>query len=243
MKKLLAILTISLLTLAGTAQQSTQDVIYLKNGTIVRGKIIEQLPNHGIKVYTDSRTMVEFKADEIEKTEKEKGGEDLIPQADNLPLNKGNMIIGGSAAIDYQKSIYDYGTGTSESHRFLIGIYPMADYFIDNNIAIGGKATISLTTGNGSTNFNIGVGPEVRYYFDSGILLKAETSLIYGTHDKDFSISVKPGVGYAIFLNSKVALEPCLIYEFSSEMWKSGSTDYKFKTNRFGIEVGLVIFL
>jgi hypothetical protein len=243
MKKLLAILTISLLTLAGAAQQSQQDVIYLKNGTVVRGKIVEQLPDHGIKVYTSNRTMVEFKADEIDKMEKEKGGEDLIPQADVLPLTKGNMIIGGSAAIDYQKTKYDFGMGTNESHRFLIGIYPLADYFIDDNLAIGGKATISLTTGSGTTNFNIGVGPEIRYYLDNMILLKAETSLVYGTHDKDFSISIKPGVGYAIFLNSKVALEPCLIYEFNSETWKSNSTDYKYRTNRFGIEVGLVVFL
>ena len=60
MKKLLLILTVFLISLAGIAQQSAQDVIYLKNGTVVRGKIIDQVPNQSIKVYTTNRSVVEF---------------------------------------------------------------------------------------------------------------------------------------------------------------------------------------
>ena len=243
MKKLITIFTILLLSLAGAAQQSVQDVIYLKNGTVVRGKIVEQLPNQGIKVYTSSRTIVELKSDEIEKMEKEKVGEDLIPQADNLPLSEGNMIIGGSVNIDWMGAKYSGGFSSDESKRFLIGPYPLAEYFIADNLALGGSATLSLRIGDGTTNFSIGIGPEVRYYFDWGLMVKAGTSFVYGTHDKDFSLLLKPGVGYPIYINSKVAIEPCLIYEFNSETWNVSSTEYKYKSNRIGIEVGLVVFL
>lgn len=243
MKKILIFLALFLLSLTGAAQKSTQDVIYLKNGTVVRGKIIERLPNQGIKVYTASRDMVEFKAEEIEKTETEKGGGDLIPVAEEVPTKEGSMIIGGSASIDFQKSKYEYPFSTSESKRFLIGIYPLVDYFIADNLAIGGNITLSLTTSSGSNNFSIGIGPEIRYYFDSGLLLKAETGIVYSTNSKMISFNLKPGVGYAIFLNSKVALEPCLIYEFDSSKWTYGSETDKYKSSRFGVEVGLVIFL
>lgn len=243
MKKVIFFLAIFLLSLAVKAQQSSQDVIYLKNGTVVRGKIVEHLPNQGIKVYTANRTMVEFRADEIEKTETEKGSQDLVPVAEEAPTKEGNMIIGGSANIEFQKSKYEY-PGYSDTYKdFTIGIYPLVDYFIADNLAIGGSVTLGLTTSSGKTNFNIGIGPEIRYYFDSGLLLKAETGIVYGSQNSDISFSIKPGVGYAIFLNSKVALEPCLIYQFSSEKLIFPSETDKNKSSRFGIEIGLVIFL
>lgn len=50
---------------------SGSDIIYLKNGSIIRGLIIEQIPNTSIKIQTKDGNIFNFKIDEIEKISKE----------------------------------------------------------------------------------------------------------------------------------------------------------------------------
>jgi hypothetical protein len=60
-------------------QNNMEDVVYLKNGSIIRGIIVEQIPNQSIKIQTKDRNIFVFKYDEIEKITKE-----------NLPLDNTN---------------------------------------------------------------------------------------------------------------------------------------------------------
>jgi hypothetical protein len=62
----------------------------LKNGSIIRGMIIEQVPNQSIKIQTKDRNVFVFKYDEIEKMTKE-----------NLPADNSNNK---SQVIDFKKS-------------------------------------------------------------------------------------------------------------------------------------------
>ena len=48
-----------------------QDVVYLKNGSIIRGLIIEQIPNVSLKIQTADGSVFVYKIDEIEKMTKE----------------------------------------------------------------------------------------------------------------------------------------------------------------------------
>jgi len=48
-----------------------QDVVYLKNGSIIRGLIIEQVPNVSIKIQTSDGSVFFYKMEEIEKITKE----------------------------------------------------------------------------------------------------------------------------------------------------------------------------
>ncbi len=47
------------------------DVVYLKNGSIIRGIIIEQIPNVSVKLKTRDGNIFVFKTDEIEKLTRE----------------------------------------------------------------------------------------------------------------------------------------------------------------------------
>jgi hypothetical protein len=234
--------------MAGMAQQSGTDVIYLKNGTVVRGKIVDQVPNVSIKVYTTNRTMVEFKMDEVERTAKEApASTDVAAGVSDSPTSSGNMIIFGNMNFDYQKSTSTSPFSPPTTYkRTQIGIYPGIDFFVADNLAVGASAALGFNFSKGSTTTTIGLGPEVRYYFDMGLLLKLETSFVHSANKsyKDNYLVLKPGIGYAIFLNNKVALEPCLIYEMyrDKEKYTSGN-EYTYKSGRFGLEVGLTIFL
>lgn len=48
-----------------------QDVIYLKNGSVIRGIIVEQIPNESIKMETRDGNLFVYKLDEISKLTKE----------------------------------------------------------------------------------------------------------------------------------------------------------------------------
>lgn len=71
MKKLAAIFVFVLVCAFAFAQENYQDVVYLKNGSVIRGLIIEQIPNKSIKVQTADRSVFVYQIDEVEKMTKE----------------------------------------------------------------------------------------------------------------------------------------------------------------------------
>lgn len=72
MKTLLALFSFLILT-SGTiiAQQNYDDVVYLKNGSIIRGMIIEQIPNVSLKIQTKDNSVLVYNMEDVEKMTKE----------------------------------------------------------------------------------------------------------------------------------------------------------------------------
>ncbi len=74
MNKFVLSLIISTLfiSLEGTTySQNMEDVVYLKNGSIIHGTIIEQIPNESIKIKTKDGNVFVYKMEDIEKMTKE----------------------------------------------------------------------------------------------------------------------------------------------------------------------------
>jgi hypothetical protein len=73
MKKLKYLITalITLVTCYGFAQSNMEDVIYLKNGSVYRGMIIEQVPNVSYKIQIAGGSIFTVTIAEIEKITKE----------------------------------------------------------------------------------------------------------------------------------------------------------------------------
>ena len=69
--KLKLTLFFSLLTMCLFAQKITQDVIYLKNGNVIRGVIVEQIPNKSFKIETLDGSILSYDIGDVEKITKE----------------------------------------------------------------------------------------------------------------------------------------------------------------------------
>ena len=67
---LVACLTAFVVTAPVFAQQ-TEDVVHLKNGSIVRGTIIEQIPGESLKIQTQGGSVFVYTMNEIAKISKE----------------------------------------------------------------------------------------------------------------------------------------------------------------------------
>src|SRR6478735_2133260 len=70
LKTNLCVLLLFFFSITAMAQTYT-DVVHLKNGTVVRGVIIEQVPGKTIKVQTADALKVEINYSDIEKISKE----------------------------------------------------------------------------------------------------------------------------------------------------------------------------
>lgn len=75
MKRKLNLITVTLFMLGNvffaSAQKNYEDVVYLKNGSVIHGMIVEQIPNESIKIKTKNNNVFVFKVDEILKITKE----------------------------------------------------------------------------------------------------------------------------------------------------------------------------
>lgn len=65
MKKLIFFLVLSLCSMVNLAQ--AQDVVYLKNGSIIKGSIIEHVPNSMVKIETSDGYIHKFDIDEVDR--------------------------------------------------------------------------------------------------------------------------------------------------------------------------------
>jgi hypothetical protein len=71
MKNYLVLFLLALSTTFAVAQNNYQDVVYLKNGSIIRGVIVEQVPNQSIKIELADKSIFVYQFTEIEKLTKE----------------------------------------------------------------------------------------------------------------------------------------------------------------------------
>lgn len=65
MKKLLISLTLLTFVLSAFAQGNYRDVVHLKNGSIIKGIIIEQVPSKQLKIETAEGNVFVYQMDEI----------------------------------------------------------------------------------------------------------------------------------------------------------------------------------
>jgi hypothetical protein len=161
------------------------------------------------------------------------------------PITRGNTLIQGGGTIQYQKDRFANNNTTTKTALYFISITPGAAYFVIDKLAIGLNTSFFY---NGTANnkyYSFGIGPMVRYYFYNGIFLKADAD--YSVLDYTSSsastekyLSLVPGLGYALFLNSKVSLEPTVCYEFDN-INLNVSNKHTIKSLRF--ELKLSIFL
>jgi hypothetical protein len=142
MKKILLLLVSFFCFMSFTyAQNDLQEVVYLKNGSIIRGIIIEQQPNKLVKIQTSDGNVFVYKIDEVEKITKE-------PYY-NTTRKKGNSHFQYRETNGY-KGFLDLG--------YTAGTGDLGEDELEINGTYGYQFNPYLF---------LGVGTGVHYYFDS----------------------------------------------------------------------------
>lgn len=132
LKSLLSILLIFIGQLL-VAQNNQQDVVYLKNGTIVRGFISEFQPDKNVTIKTAEQSIFVFEMSEVEKITREPGGKQYHIKQKGY-FNETAMVIGvGGDKNDRNTSLSLITVNGYQVNRFFrigggAGVMHYADY-------------------------------------------------------------------------------------------------------------------
>jgi hypothetical protein len=109
--------------------QNLQDVVYLKNGSVIHGTIIEEVPNKSIKIETSDGNIFFYQMDEIEK---------LTKEPSRIPISENGTPSGGGYAGNFE-------IGINQILSTFSGTTLLAVHLV-NGFAIG-RSTIGLGLG------------------------------------------------------------------------------------------------
>jgi hypothetical protein len=157
------------------AQNNTQDVIYLKNGGIMRGSIMEMVPDKYIKIKTNDGNVFVYQTTEIEKIVQEPAYEPkLLIMPDSTGLKRGYY------------GVFEYGFG------YTMG-YANGPFSTKINIINGYRICPWFATG-------IGVG--VRVYFQEGLYIPVFADLRANLLNRKTSPYISLDIGYGFRTNN-----------------------------------------
>ena len=137
--------------------QNLQEVVYLKNGSIIRGIIIEQIPEKSLKIQTADGSIFAYDMKEVQKITKEP------------PVGKTRSARTSTASTSFGSTFANInnGSGATEGYKG----------FVDFGYCLGTgdfkEDRIELSTAHGvqlNPNFFVGGGVAVSYLFDSEVL-------------------------------------------------------------------------
>lgn len=167
------VVTLLCCTLFANAQPAMQDVVYLTNGSIIRGIIIEQVPNKSLKIKTADGSIFVYDLVNVEKITKEnidrnQYGNNSSGYYDNNHYNNGGYYdeYYGNNAYGRQQRSNSPWHKTAFSRKGYRG-------FVDIGGAVGvgdyGDGVFAVSTSHGY-QFNpyifVGAGIGVDYHFD-----------------------------------------------------------------------------
>jgi outer membrane protein len=166
----------------------------------------------------------------------------------NAQTEKGSWMVGGNLGnlnLGFAKSTTD----------FSIDVEPIGLYFITDNLGIGGRVLLGVSTGEPlgvkTTIFGYGVAPTLRYYFtemgkgkifgEAAVDLTGTSTKITGISKtiNDNNTGFSLGVGYNYFFNPHVALEAGLRYANKPPVYNAPTAGSE---NNINVNFGLQIF-
>lgn len=252
------LLTISInLTALG---QSKSDVIYLKNGSIIKGTVIEDNPPEEIRIRTPDKNLFIFKYDEVERVEKAtKKGVKVTPAIETEepdiyqfggPISVG-LALGGGGIAGLPIRVYPFRRVVLEA-----GIYLRPTYINEvkyETVSYGGPLE-NIKEGKFAVYPMISVGANVfireRYYRRSNLIAKNGVMFRYSkTLTSEFSEHIISG-GWARerfkpkSKKSSFATElglSAIIFDYNGVLWDALDVEvnimpmiyFKFSWNKF----------
>ena len=227
------------------AQTTYEDVVYLKNGSVIHGMIIEQVPNRSIKIQTTDRNVFVYNMDEVEKITKE--------AVLNSDRGQGQAGATGSFKEKGYLNITEVSLGVGlgqASEDLSYGIQTVNGVLINPNFSLG------LGIGVDKYKFAtfVPIFADIRAYF-----LRSDVtpyfvgaigySLSFDSGSKG-GLFVNPSLGVRFTVSPKAALDFSLgyrlqqsTYEFSSFGYSGGYVyplvyTYKASADLFNFKVG-----
>lgn len=226
MKKLLFTLILTIFALTAFSQNSSRDVVYLKNGSIIKGQIIEQIPELNLKLETSDGSILVYNMNEVKRISKEKISTSNKSSNFQSAISKGKLSISGGTNLSFTSMTNEVSINSEffddkiESDINQFSFQPSVSYFVADGLAIGLTMEYESTKQEGDDSeqkeSSLLAGPIITYYFGtSNIKPFIHGEYVFGNetyeYDGDES-SYKMagwalGGGVAFFINQHISLD------------------------------------
>lgn len=244
MKNILTAILFALTSTIALGQSNYQDVVYLKNGSIIRGVIIEQVPNKSIKIETADRNVFFYPIDEIEKLTKEPYPGKERSAHSNTGSQSGYK---GIVETGYQVGIGGYASGRLKLNiingyqfnpHFSIGLGTGLRYYTDEGstlVPLFADFRVNFMDNKVSPYFSLGTG----YSFDAsdgfagvGVLLNPAIGVNFKPSDK---IGIHVGIDYEM---QRMTFSH-YSYSYTPTSYSSNSYTTSENSGAIGLTVGM----
>ncbi|MFC5270274.1 outer membrane beta-barrel protein [Adhaeribacter terreus] len=169
-------------------------------------------------------------------------------------IKDGSIMLGGNLGASYQKfSRENLNTKKKETGDLIeVRFATKTGYFFLPDFAVGINAAVEHTSINidstrfGAKNTYLLAGPFVRYYLNNGLFgelnVNAGVNTVKGGNKTDIK-SAAVGIGYAYFLNDRIAIEPLL--SFNYVQGRVDNPTFNTKDSQFGpvLNIGVQAYL
>lgn len=218
MRKLLLVLTLLLSISTYVAAQNYTEVVYLKNGSIIKGVIIEQVPNVSLKIKTSDGSLIICQMSDVTKITKEerytrdyrKDTNDRKTARKTLKGYKGFVDLACIGDVsDYDASKIELST----SHGYQFNNY----FFVGGGVALNYYADADLVAAPIYANFRAN-------FINKRITPFADVKTGYSVGDIEGAYA-SIGVGVRFSLKGKKALNLALVYNYQEY---STDSDYSY---------------
>lgn len=149
-------------TIVSFAQQM-QDVVYLKNGSIIKGIVIEEVPNESLKIQTRDGSVFAYKMSEVEKITKQvvtkkdaRGSYNLYGDNSDYDLKTGFKFF----------TELGYTFGDNEGER--VELLTAAGSQINPYLFVGAGVGLNYYTSDGDNGFVLPIYADLRGYVPTG---------------------------------------------------------------------------
>ena len=219
MKKLLLLFFMLVSVSMYCSAQSYTEVVYLKNGSVIKGVIIEQIPNVSLKIKTGDGSLVICKMEEVDKITKEESYSRDYRKEYNSRKAARNTLKGYKGFIDfgYIGDVSDYNASKVElstSHGYQFNNY----FFVGGGVAVDYYTDADVIAAPIFANFRAN-------FINKKVTPFADVKMGYSVGDVEgFYTSI--GMGVRFSLKGKKALNLKLEYNYQEQEAVYGGSYY-----------------
>jgi len=226
MRKLLLLLTLLLSISTYVAAQNYTEVVYLKNGSVIKGVIIEQVPNVSLKIKTGDGSLIICQMNEVEKIIKEERyTRDYRTDIDNRKAAR-NTLKGYKGFVDF-----GYIVDLSDYDANKVEISTSHGYQFNNYFYLGGGVAADFYTDADLIAVPIFVNFRANF-INKKVTPFADIKTGYSVGDVEGAY-VSTGIGVRFSLKGKKAINLKLEYNYQQH---NDHGDYSYNNNYYSYD-------
>lgn len=229
MKRILLLLGLLISTGMYCMAQNYTEVVYLKNGSVIRGVIIEQIPNSSLKIQTADGSIFAYPIQEVERITKE------TAQRQNKYTKYGKPSLRGYKGFIESGFIFDL----SDCNANHLNFSTIHGYQFNNYLFLGGGVGINNYTD--ADSYSVPIFANFRVNFmDKRITPFADITSGYSAGDVEGGFA-NMGLGVRFSLARKMAINVKLEYNYQEYDYSYHSYYYYIESesiNGLGVKVG-----